>query len=123
MELATSLGWLWQIFDIFDISIDPDTRWNNLQKWLEQNPDKKEFIDTLVRLPADQAYVYTLDTIGISESLLKSYDPLGFIQSRAVSTIQKLQSLYSHRKQFSDDGRRVGSPGAKRKKKTKERIK
>jgi hypothetical protein len=115
IAMAKTLAWLREIFNIFDPDLDSDTRWNNLQKWLETNPDKRKFIETISTLPGDEAFVYLLDSVGISEETLRTYDPFGFTISRAKTTIEKLQRIYLERKEFSEDGRRINSPGAKRK--------
>lgn len=95
-------------------------RWNKLQEWLNRNPDKKHLIEKVSKLDAKKGFEYLIGELGIDLNILRPFDPCGEIETKAHSAIAELQKLYNERKTFGPDGRKLNSPGAKRKKKVLE---
>lgn len=120
MKIAAVVGQL----NSLAILLDPangEARWQALQDWLKKNPDKKKTIERAAAMEPDNALVYLLDSVGINLITLAPFDPQGTIKQRATTAIGHLQELYKSRKEFGADGRRLRSPGAKRKKKVVDR--
>jgi hypothetical protein len=103
LSMASSLGWLYQVFKIFDANVDGETRWKNVQEWLKKNPDKQKLIDDLVRLPPQEAYLFLLGWAKIDPEKIEQMDPLGIIREKAHLTIGKLQALYKDRVEFDQE--------------------
>lgn len=117
IQIAQTVGALQQLSTLLDPQ-NGQARWNLLQDWLAKNPAKRKMIETAASLPSQQALTYLLDQIGVDIETLRGFDPMGQITAKAETALSELQKLYNERKSFDAvDGRRINSPGKKRKKK------
>ena len=117
IQIAQTVGALQQLSTLLDPQ-NGQSRWNLLQDWLAKNPSKRKMIETAASLPPSEALGYLLDQIGVDIETLRGFDPMGQITAKAEIALAELQKLYNERKSFdATDGRRINSPGKKRKKK------
>jgi hypothetical protein len=102
VELAAIVGQFNELATLLDPK-NGDKRWNRLQRWLEDNPDKKYIVERTASLPTAEALPYLLETIGIDMQLLRPFDTKGEIQAKAEQAIAQLQQLYNERKRMKTD--------------------
>lgn len=108
---------------------DPDTRWRSLQDWLKCNPKWKKYVDHCVELPTADALEFIIQSLcakwDIPASLLIALDRTGEMRTVLENQIVlPIQQAYKDRLAHdfdSSDGRRIKSPGKKRKNKSLKR--
>lgn len=99
----------------------PDERWKNLQRWLKKNPKWKKYTDKCVELSPNDALEFIVQELckkwNIPPSLLIALDRTGEMRTvLSTQIIQPIHQAYKERVEFDkQDGRRINSPGKKRK--------
>lgn len=119
-EMATDKSELMLLIPLLQ---SPNERWKNLQQWLKKNPKWRKYVDKCIKLSPNDALEFIVQELckkwNIPPSLLIALDRTGEMRTTlSTQIIGPIHQAYKERVEFDkEDGRRINSPGKKRKKK------